>query len=347
MTSATRAPLRVRSACRRSRAPRAGRALRTGIVALAAAAVVILTLFTAITGAARLLTASSAARPPVALAAPAGAGGPSLRALIGRAEQRVIIASLGLPEPRVPAPVLALATAADAVPRQRDPLVEPEITGSIAIGPINMGPVGAGSFTRAAAVQIAAPPAAPQPRADATPMPRARPTVLAALAPADAPASKLIDESVTPRTAIYDITAQAVYLPNGEKLEAHSGLGSYMDNPRHVHLRMRGSTPPNTYTLKLREKLFHGVQAIRMTPVNEDAMFGRDGILAHSYLLGPNGQSHGCVSFRDYPRFLRAFMNGEIDRIVVVARLSSPPAFYARRRNEPTRSASSSRHNAL
>ena len=51
------------------------------------------------------------------------------------------------------------------------------------------------------------------------------------------------------RTAIYDITAHVVYLPNGQRLEAHSGLGSFMDNPRHVHLRMSGATPPNAYKL--------------------------------------------------------------------------------------------------
>ena len=58
-------------------------------------------------------------------------------------------------------------------------------------------------------------------------------------------------------------------------------------------------------------------------------MFGRDGMLAHSYLLGPNGQSHGCISFKDYPRFLRAFQRGEIERIVVVPRLGRPPTFAA------------------
>jgi hypothetical protein len=35
-------------------------------------------------------------------------------------------------------------------------------------------------------------------------------------------------------------------------------------------------------------------------------MFGRDGLLAHPYMLGPNGQSNGCVSFSDYPAFLDA-----------------------------------------
>jgi hypothetical protein len=97
------------------------------------------------------------------------------------------------------------------------------------------------------------------------------------------------------RTAVYDITAQTVYLPNGERLEAHSGLGNLMDDPRHVHRKMRGATPPNVYKLTMREALFHGVRALRMTPVGEGRMYNRDGILAHSYMLGPNGQSNGCV----------------------------------------------------
>jgi Protein of unknown function (DUF2778) len=127
------------------------------------------------------------------------------------------------------------------------------------------------------------------------------------------------------RTAVYDITARKVYLPNGKALEAHSGLGRRMDDPRFVHVRNQGATPPNVYDLSLREQLFHGVRAIRLTPVAGSKMFGRDGMLAHSYLLGPNGQSHGCVSFRDYPAFLQAFLKGEVKRLVVVARLPSPP----------------------
>ena len=98
------------------------------------------------------------------------------------------------------------------------------------------------------------------------------------------------------RIAIYDITARTVYLPSGRRLEAHSGYGGYMDSPRHVHVRMRGATPPNVYNLTLRERLFHGVRALRLNPVDGSRMYGRAGILAHSYLLGPNGQSHGCVS---------------------------------------------------
>lgn len=127
------------------------------------------------------------------------------------------------------------------------------------------------------------------------------------------------------RTAIYDISARVVYLPDGRRLEAHSGLGKFKDNPRHVHLRMRGSTPPNLYKLSMRERLFHGVRALRMTPTDKGKMHGRAGILAHTYMLGPNGQSNGCVSFKDYQAFLKAYLNGEITHIAVVDRLDNPP----------------------
>jgi hypothetical protein len=127
------------------------------------------------------------------------------------------------------------------------------------------------------------------------------------------------------RTAIYDITGRAVYMPDGSKLEAHSGIGDLMDNPRHVRVRMRGATPPNVYKLSLRGALFHGVRALRLTPLDERKMFGRDGMLAHSYLLARKGQSHGCVVFSNYPAFLNAFLKGEVKRLVVVERLETPP----------------------
>jgi hypothetical protein len=121
-------------------------------------------------------------------------------------------------------------------------------------------------------------------------------------------------------TAVYDISAKIVIMPNGERLEAHSGLGDKLDDPRFVHVRMRGATPPGTYTLTEREALFHGVRAIRLNPVGGSAaIYGRNGILAHTYMLGPNGDSNGCVSFKDYNRFLEAFLRGEVKRLVVVA----------------------------
>ncbi len=145
---------------------------------------------------------------------------------------------------------------------------------------------------------------------------------------ATAEASK---DSISPayddsRTAIYDIAARTVYLPNGRWLEAHSGLGDHMDDARYVNLKRQGPTPPNSYKLVMREEPFHGVRAIRLVPVGDGKMFGRDGLLAHPYMLGPNGQSNGCVSFSDYPAFLNAFLRGEVTRLVVVERLANPPS---------------------
>ncbi len=123
-------------------------------------------------------------------------------------------------------------------------------------------------------------------------------------------------------TAVYDITAKAVYLPDGTKLEAHSGLGSNLDDPRSSKIRMRGVTPPHIYTLKPREALFHGVPALRLTPIGgESAIHGRDGLLAHTFMLGPNGDSNGCVSFKDYYAFLDAYRNKGIRKLAVLARV--------------------------
>ncbi len=124
------------------------------------------------------------------------------------------------------------------------------------------------------------------------------------------------------RTAIYDIAAHTIYLPDGDKLEAHSGLGHRIDDPHYVSLRNRGPTPPNLYALSLREHRFHGVQALRLTPVGDGNMYGRDGILAHTYMLGPRGQSNGCLAVRNYPAFLRAYLDGKVERVIVVDHLA-------------------------
>lgn len=125
--------------------------------------------------------------------------------------------------------------------------------------------------------------------------------------------------------ALYDIKGKVVYLPNGERLEAHSGYGEMFDDPRHVSKRMVGPTPPNVYSLTMREALFHGVEAVRLNPVGTGKMYGRTGILAHSYLLGPRGDSNGCVSIKDYDRFLAAFKRGEVKKMVVVEQLKNAP----------------------
>ena len=123
-------------------------------------------------------------------------------------------------------------------------------------------------------------------------------------------------------TAVYDIKAHAVYLPSGVVLEAHSGMGSMRDDLDHVNVPMTGATPPAEYELKPRERIFHGVAALRMTPVEGSDIYGRSGLLVHSYMLGTNGDSNGCVSIKDYDRFLKAYNDGEVNRLVVIPSLS-------------------------
>jgi hypothetical protein len=118
--------------------------------------------------------------------------------------------------------------------------------------------------------------------------------------------------------AVYDISAKTVYMPDGSRLEAHSGLGSMVDQPRYANRKNGGPTPPHTYDLRLRESRFHGVEALRLTPIDGKNKYGRDGFLAHTYLLrGGRAESNGCVVFKDYARFLAAFKKGKIKRLVV------------------------------
>jgi hypothetical protein len=162
---------------------------------------------------------------------------------------------------------------------------------------------------------------APQPRSSLLAFASADASVTGGLGPTPNPAlggSAPYDRS----TAVYDISARKVYLPDGTQLEAHSGLGDKLDDPRSARIRMRGVTPPHIYELKPREALFHGVAALRLTPIGgEDAIYGRSGLLAHTYMLGPNGDSNGCVSFKDYNAFLNAYRNQGIKRLAVVARV--------------------------
>ena len=124
------------------------------------------------------------------------------------------------------------------------------------------------------------------------------------------------------QTAVYDISAKTVYLPDGTRLEAHSGLGSKLDDPRSSSIKMMGVTPPHIYELTPREALFHGVPALRLNPIGgEGKIFNRVGLLAHTFMLGPNGDSNGCVSFKDYYAFLRAYREQGIKRLAVLAKV--------------------------
>ena len=166
-------------------------------------------------------------------------------------------------------------------------------------------------------VQLQLSPREAAPPVALAPLPPSRPLELA---PPGVPATSY-DQS----TAVYDISAHIVYLPDGMRLEAHSGLGDRIDDPRFVDERDRGATPPGVYQLTLRESLFHGVQALRLNPIGEGFTFNRVGLLAHPYMLGPNGDSNGCVSFKNYDVFLRAFQSGGVKRLAVVAQWTGGP----------------------
>ena len=102
------------------------------------------------------------------------------------------------------------------------------------------------------------------------------------------------------QTAVYDISAHMVYLPNGTALEAHSGLAGDLDDPRLARKeRDRGVTPPDIYNLQPRGRhVPWRARAALHARVDETKVFGRSGLFAHTYMLGPNGQSNGCVSFK-------------------------------------------------
>jgi hypothetical protein len=143
--------------------------------------------------------------------------------------------------------------------------------------------------------------------------------------------------AANPNAALYDIAKRVVYLPGGEKLEAHSGYGQYMDDLESMHRKDVGVTPPNVYAVSFREKPFHGVRALRMKPVGNGNMYNRDGILAHSYLLGEAGGSNGCISVRDYDKFLQAYEDGKFNQIIVLRSADEPaPSQVASNQGEGT-----------
>lgn len=125
------------------------------------------------------------------------------------------------------------------------------------------------------------------------------------------------------KVAIYDVSNATVYMPDGTRLRAHSGIGRMRDNPRYEHVTMRGPTPKGIYRLSMREKRFYGVEAIRMTSIDGRDPKNRTGLLTHTNLLRGQKGSHGCVAFQNYQPFLKAFKRGHITMLVVVPELPS------------------------
>ena len=147
-------------------------------------------------------------------------------------------ASAALPALAAALPPLALAVASQTAEPERLSALEPP--------PIQIGVPREDNDVAAPtpdATTIVPPPLPPVVLA---PLPPSRPLELA---PPAGPAIPY-DQS----TAIYDISAHTVYLPDGTRLEAHSGLGDRIDDPRFVDERDRGATPPGVYQLTLRDR---------------------------------------------------------------------------------------------
>jgi hypothetical protein len=125
------------------------------------------------------------------------------------------------------------------------------------------------------------------------------------------------------KVAIYDVSNATVHMPDGTKLRAHSGIGKMRDNPDYEHIKMNGPTPAGIYRLKMRERRFHGVEAIRMLSVDGRDPKNRTGLLTHTNLLRGQKGSHGCVAFQNYEPFLNAFKRGRVTMLVVVPELPS------------------------
>ena len=124
------------------------------------------------------------------------------------------------------------------VPHEPEPVaVNPDVSHEAAIEP---APPSTGSRARDKAPLPPLPNASPVENAPLPPIrPAARPPIARPPAGYDG------------LTAVYDISTHSVYLPDGTALEAHSGLGDRLDNPRFVSERDRGSTPPGVYELTL------------------------------------------------------------------------------------------------
>ncbi len=260
-------------------------------------------------------------------------GAAAVIAVGGLAVAALLSRPVALPSPAVAVipPLLGGPSSPPAVAIASD---EPPLTSGPAPAPIRIGPEPSAQWAPAELApppppipvaptfRVTPPPLQRDTALESLPLPPPRPDGLLPLQPGSELGDAFARAAARdPTTAVYDISAHIVYLPDGRRLEAHSGLGPLLDDPRAVSEADRGATPPHLYELTMREEIFHGVQALRLNPIGDGDMFGRNGLLAHPFMLGPRGDSNGCVSFKDYDAFLRAYQSGRVKRLAVVTRL--------------------------
>ncbi len=197
-------------------------------------------------------------------------------------------------------PRIAVAPAPNPPPRQQAPLFPQKPSSpSVALGPSVPAPP-----TRPIDLNVAAPAVvalAPSP----TPGPEKK-TDGVELAPKP-PALNQFDRF----TAVYDLMAHTVFLPDGSRLEAHSGLGPL------------GTIPPMSWkrTGARRRRMNMNSRCARacstacrrcgsIPSAGRMRSMAAPGCSPTPTCWGPDGDSNGCVSFKNYDAFLAAFQSG-------------------------------------
>ena len=121
-------------------------------------------------------------------------------------------------------------------------------------------------------------------------------------------------------TAVYDISARVVYLPDGTSSKPIRAWGT----PSTIRATKRARSRPDaapSLPVGAPRRLVPRRSGPAPQPDRGRRSLRPAGLLAHPFMLGPNGDSNGCVSFRDYEAFLKAYENGQINKLAVVTRL--------------------------
>ena len=147
-----------------------------------------------------------------------------------------------------------------------------------------------------------------------------KPVALAYAAPDDAGLVGNIAGRYDQWTAVYDISAHKVYLPDGSVLPFRPRQRARRSGVTPTNVQ--GSTPVNVYDLKPRETLLHGVEAIRLDPSGRVPRARPQRLFGPHLHAWPQWDSFGCVlAPATTTPSSRRFKEQKIKHLAVVASL--------------------------
>ena len=124
------------------------------------------------------------------------------------------------------------------------------------------------------------------------------------------------------RTAIYDISAHTVYLPNGATAGGAFGSRRRDRTIRASCMKECAGRRHQMFTSLLRaNSFFMGFKRCVSNPSARAIFSDAPDFWRILICSCANGASNGCVSFKNYDAFLQAYQNGEIKHLAVVAHL--------------------------